>query len=163
MKCRKMEKGIVRELDGRLEESRRTELEAHLKICPSCRKLRRDYGLMLGFLRNGKEEEPLPSFWERLRPGLREEKKVLPLLVMERWCLRAIPVFLVAVFLVTGLALMTPAGDETLTRSEILLLENRNPLSESRTILEAEKSETSNMMLLFASLEERTGSRRPRP
>jgi predicted anti-sigma-YlaC factor YlaD len=163
MKCRKAEKRILSDLEGRLEESRRPELEAHLEGCPSCRKLRRDYSLILGVLRNGKEEEPLPSFWERLRPGLREEKKVLPLLVMERWCFRAIPVFLVTVFLVTGLALMTPAGDDTLSRSEVLLLENRNPLSESRTILEAEKPETSNMMLLFASLEEKQAPRRPRP
>ncbi len=163
MKCRRAEQWILRDLDGRLDESRRSVLEAHLELCPSCRKLRREYVLMLGALRNGKEEEPLPSFWERLRPGLREEKKVLPLLVMERWCLRAIPVFLVAVFFITGLALITPAGDDSLTQSEILLLENRNPLSESRTILEAEKAETSNMMLIFASLEERKVPRRPWP
>ena len=163
MKCRKAEKWILRDLDGRLEKGLRSGLDAHLDRCPSCRELRREYGLMLGFLRNGKEEEPLPSFWERLRPGLREEKKALPLLVMERWCFRAVPVFMVAVFFITGLSLITPAADETLTRSEILLLENRNPLSESRTILEAEKPETSNMMLIFASLEERQVPRGPRP
>ncbi len=163
MECRRAEKWILYDLDGRLDESRRPSLEVHLERCPACRKVRREYELMLGFLKNGKDEEPLPAFWERLRPGLREEKKVLPLLVMERWCFRAVPVFLVAVFLVTGLALMTPAGDDTLTRSEILLLENENPLGESRTILEAEKPETSNMMLIFASLEERKVPRSPRP
>ncbi len=163
MKCKASERWILRDLDGRLDEPRKSELKSHLSRCVSCRRLRDEYGSLLGFLRNGKEETPLPAFWERLQPRLREERRVYPLVVFERWCLRAIPVFLAVVFFVTGLSLMTPAGDEQLTRSEILLLENRNPLSESRTILEADWPETSNMMLIFASLEENQIPKRPRP
>ena len=161
MKCKKWEIWIIRDLDGRLEDARRAGLEGHLDNCPSCRRVRAEYERMLGCLRNGKEETPLPSFWERLQPQLQEEKKILPLVVFQRWCLNALPLFLAAVFLIAGLALMTPASEEPLSHSGILLLEDRNPLSESQTILEAEKPEESNMMLIFASLEDNSPERRP--
>ena len=52
---------------------------------------------MLALLRDGKDAAPLPRFWERLEPRLREEREVVPLLFWERWNLRAIPAFLAMV------------------------------------------------------------------
>jgi hypothetical protein len=86
----------------------------------------------------------------------------VPLLFWERWSLRAIPVFLALVALVGGFLILTPQAGE-LSQSAALLLENRDPLSETHALFEADKPETRGMMLMFASLEERTTARRPTP
>ena len=162
MNCKTAEKRILRSLDGRLDERSAGLLREHLEACSSCRKAEAEYRSMLALLRDGKDAAPLPRFWERLQPRLREEREIAPLLFWERWNLRAIPAFL-AIVVVAGAALLfTPRASE-LTASEALLLENRSPLTETQAIFDADKPETRNMMLIFASLEEKTPSRRPTP
>lgn len=163
MNCKKAEKGILRSLDGRLDGRSEGVLREHLEACPACRKAEKEYRAMLALLRDGRSASaPLPRFWERLEPRLREEMELVPLLFWERWCLRAIPVFLAVVFVVAAALVFTPQARE-MTQSEALLLENRDPLSETQAIFEADKADTRNMMLIFASLEEKMPMRRPTP
>jgi len=162
MNCKKAEKLILRSLDGRLDGRAAGRLEGHLAVCPGCRRAQAEYRSMLGLLRDGRDAEPLPRFWERLEPRLREETELVPLLFWERWSLRAIPVFLSLVILAGAALFFTPEASE-LTPSEALLLENRNPIAESQAIFEADQADTRNMMLMFASLEEKARSRRPMP
>ncbi len=162
MNCKKAEKWLLRSLDGRLDSRAQDLLGNHLEACPVCRKAATDYRSMLALLRDGQGESPLPRFWERLEPRLREEREIASLVFWERWNLRAIPVFLALVVLAGAALIFTPKTSE-MTRSEALLLENTDPLVESNQIFSADKAETRNMMLIFASLEERTPVRRPTP
>lgn len=162
MNCKKAEKWLLRSLDGRLDGRAEALLSEHLEACPACRKARAEYRSMLALLRQAPDAAPLPLFWERLEPRLREETELAPLLFWERWSLRAIPVFLALVFAAGAALFFTPQAGE-LTSSEALLLENRSPLTETQAIFDAEKPETRNMMLIFASLEEKTPGRRPIP
>lgn len=162
MNCRKAEKCLLRSFDGRLEGPAAELLAKHLESCPACRKAAAEYRSMLALLRDGRQAEPLPRFWERLEPRLREETEIVPLLFWERWSLRAIPVFLALIALVGGFIALTPQAGEV-SQSAALLLENRDPLSETHALFEAERPEARSMMLMFASLEERTTARRPTP
>lgn len=162
MRCKKVERWISRALDGRLDARSAGLLEDHLAACPSCRRAQAEYRSVASLLRNGKETDPGPYFWRRLEPRLREEREIMPLLVYERWCLRAVPVFLVLAVLAAGLLFLTPRSAE-MTRSEVLLLQNVNPLVETRTLFEEEKPENRNMMLIFASAEEAAPARRRLP
>jgi anti-sigma factor RsiW len=162
MNCRKAEKLLLRSIDGRLEGRDRDLLGRHLEDCPACRKLEREYRSMFGLLRDGRDVAPLPRFWERLEPRLREETELVPLLFWERWSLRAIPLFLALVVLIGGFLLFTPQARE-LSQSATLLLENRDPLSETQALFDTDKAETRTMMLMFASLDEKSPLRRPTP
>lgn len=162
MNCRKAEELLLTSLDGRLDERGRRRLAAHLAACPACRKVEAEYRSMLRLLKDGRDTEPLPRFWERLQPRLREEKELAPLLFWERWSLNAIPVFVALVILLGGFLFFAPKARE-LNQSATLLLENRDPLSETQSLFETEKPETRTMMLLFASLDETSPARRPTP
>jgi anti-sigma factor RsiW len=162
MNCKTFEKWILRSLDGRLDEPARGRLEEHLKACPSCRKAEAEYRSMLALLRPGTEEAPLPRFWERLEPRLKEEQKAMPLVLGERWALHAIPVFAAIVALAAGLFLFTPQTRE-MSQSEALLIENANPFTETRSLFEEKRPEARSMMLLFASLDDKSSVRRPMP
>ncbi len=162
MRCKKAERMMSLALDGRLDARSAGLLEDHLAVCPSCRRAKAEYGAVSALLRNGKESDPGPAFWRRLEPRLREEREIAPLLVTERLCLRAVPVFLVLAAIAAGLLFLTPLSDE-LTRSEALLLQNANPHAETRTLFEEEKPENRNMMLIFASADELAPARRRLP
>ena len=162
MNCKQAEKRILKSLDGRLDGRAADFLGRHLEACPSCRKTAAEYRKMLDLLRNGRDAAPQPGFWERLQPRLREEREAAPFLFWERWNLRAIPVFLALVAVAAAALFFTPQPGE-LNASEALLFENRNPLTETQAIFEAERAEDRNMRLIFASLEEKAPVRRPSP
>jgi predicted anti-sigma-YlaC factor YlaD len=162
MNCKTAEKWISRSLDGRLDERSRGLLEEHLKVCPSCRKAAVEYRSMAALLRRGKEEAPLPRFWERLQPRLKEEQKIMPLVLWERWALHTIPVFVALVVLAAALFIFTPQAAE-MTQSEALLIENTNPFSETKGLFEEKRPEARSMMLIFASLDEKPAVRRQWP
>ena len=154
MRCRKAEKWLLRSVDGRLDAARGRELEAHLASCPACARAAAEYREMFGLLRNRVSEEPLPRFWERLRPGLAEEKKSFPLIIWERWCLRAIPAFLgLAVAFGAGLVLFAPPARTQLTQAE-LLFRDQNPVIEASTLFAEGRGESRPMELLFAATDE---------
>jgi anti-sigma factor RsiW len=160
MRCRKAEKWLLRSVDGRLDTARGRELATHLASCPACARAAAEYREMFGLLRNRVSEEPLPRFWERLRPGLAEEKKSFPLVIWERWCLRAIPAFVgLAVAFGAGLVLFAPPVRPQLTRSE-LLFRDQNPVIEAGTLFAEGRGESRPMELLFAATDERELPRR---
>jgi anti-sigma factor RsiW len=162
MNCRKAEELLLKSIDGRLDEGARDLFERHLEACPACRKAEKEYRAMFSLLREGRDAAPLPRFWERLEPRLREETEMVPLLFWERWSLRAIPVFLALVLLLGGFHFFAPEAAEV-SQSATLLLENRDSLSVTQALFEADKPETRSMMLLFASLDEKSPARRPAP
>jgi predicted anti-sigma-YlaC factor YlaD len=162
MNCRKAEKWLLKSLDERLDGRDSEALGKHLASCPACRKASTEYRTMLSLLRDEREAAPMPGFWDRLAPRLREETEIIPLLFWERWSLRAIPVFLLLVVLIGGFLWLQPQAGE-LNQSAALLLENRDPLSDTHALFDAGKPETRSMMLMFASLEEKTSARRPTP
>ncbi len=162
MNCRKAETLVLRSLDGRLDGRGEDRLAAHLASCPACRKVEAEYRSMLRLLKDGQDARPLPRFWERLEPRLREEKDLVPLLFWERWSLKAIPVFLALVILLGGVLFFAPRARE-MNQSAALLLENRDPMSEITALFEADKPETRTMMLMFASLDDKSPLRRPTP
>jgi anti-sigma factor RsiW len=162
MNCKAAEKGILRALDGRLDDRSRDRLVEHLKVCPSCRKAEAEYRSMLALLRPEKEAAPLPRFWERLEPRLREEQKIVPFVLWERWALRAIPAFAALVALAAGLFLFTPQARE-MSQSEALLIENTNPFSETKSLFEAKRPEDKSLMLIFASFDEKPSVKRQLP
>jgi len=162
MNCRKAEELLLRSIDGRLEGSARDLLAKHLESCPACRKAEREYRSMFSLLKEGRDVAPLPRFWERLEPRLREETALVPLLFWERWSLRAIPVFLALVILLGGFLFFAPQARE-LSQSAALLLEDRDPLTETQALFEADKPDTQTMLLMFASLDDKAPLRRPTP
>jgi anti-sigma factor RsiW len=162
MRCKDAERRLGRFLDDRLEPGLRTAVAEHFAACPGCGRLAEDERALRVLLRRNPGAEPDPGFWDRLQPRIRAEKRLVPLLLWERWCFRAIPVFMALVLLIFGLVALGPRNEESLTQTEALLLENKNPFSETQRIFDAQRSEDRNMMVIFASLDERgTAGRRP--
>jgi anti-sigma factor RsiW len=162
MNCRKAEKLLLRSIDGRLDGGDAALLAKHLEACPACRKAEAEYRSMFSLLKAGGDAAPLPRFWERLEPRLREETELVPLLFWERWSLKAIPVALALVILIGGFHFFAPQARE-MNQSATLLLENRDLFSETQALFDADKPETRTMMLLFASMDEKSPARRPTP
>ncbi len=162
MRCKKAEKWISLSLDGRLDGRSRALLDEHLRACSACREAEAGYRSTLALLRTGKEESPLPRFWERLEPRLREEQKLVPLVLWERLALHAVPAFAALVVLAAGLLFLTPQTQE-MTQSEALLIENANPFSETKGLFEEKRPEARSMMLMFASLDDKPAARRQLP
>lgn len=161
MRCKNAERRLGRFLDDRLEPGLRTAVADHLAGCPGCGRRAEDERALRALLRQA-PAEPDPGFWDRLQPRLRAEKKLVPLLLWERWCVRAVPVCLAVVLLVAGLFALGPRSDDQLTQTEALLLENRNPFAETQRMFDAKRTEDRNMMIIFATLDERgTAGRKP--
>ena len=158
MKCKEVEKFISRDFDGVLASEEKEKLETHLKSCPGCQAKREEYQSILETLRGGEFPELKPYFWERLQPKLKE--KFLPLTPWKRWSIRAIPIsLLIVLLLTTALLIFLPEKRVELSQTEVLLRE-LNPLQETNTLLEEGDVENKNMMLIFTSLEEENSERR---
>jgi hypothetical protein len=151
-------------MDGILESESKAALEAHLRGCVACARKEKEYLLISNALKTEAAGQPLPYFWERLQPKLRKERKFALLVLWEQWCLKAIPVFLIAVGIVLGsLFFVLPRDKGEMTQSEILLLQNDNPLTETRPLFDEEKPEARQMMLIFASVGDQNTSGRKLP
>ena len=155
MRCNKAEKWLLWSYDGRLDAKRRREMDEHLRSCPCCARMDKEYRVMRGLLANEGPAEPLPYFLERLKSRFAAEKKSFVLLLWERWCLRAVPVFLGAV-LAFGLAVffLVPPSQDQMAQSGLLFLNGQNPLSETQSILEEGMGEARQMRLIFAAADE---------
>lgn len=161
MKCKKVEGLLSRYFDGILKPKDKEKLETHVKSCLLCQEKRREYQSMLEILRNEKFPEPKPYFWERLQQKLKEKEKYLPLTFWKHWSLRAIPISLVILLLLTAAWLIfLPEKKVELSQTEVLLLRNLNTLPETNTLLEEANIENKNMMLIFTSMEEENSERR---
>lgn len=162
MKCKKFERLLSRAFDGLLKKEEKEELESHLKSCLSCQMKSREYKTILNLLRKEVDLEPKPYFWERLQTKIKERGKVTPWTIVKQWSLKAVPLSLLLVLaLVLVISLLSPPQSQELSQSEVLLLRNLNPLQETRPLLEEERLENQNMMIIFSAIEEKNEIRRP--
>jgi anti-sigma factor RsiW len=161
MRCRKAEKSLLQSFDRALEAQEKNELEEHLRSCTRCQKKEKEYRMILGVLREEEALDLLPHFWERLRAKIQERRKASFLPLWQKWSLRVIPGTLVLILvLAAAMIFVLPRRQEELSQSEILLLQNENPLLETKNLLEERKLEDKNMMLIFTAMEEKESSRR---
>lgn len=164
MKCEKVERFLLRSFDELLKEQEKNELKKHLESCPLCQTKREEYQDILDALKEKDFPEPKPYFWERLKPKLEERKKYDPWSLWKQWAIRAIPASMLLVILFSSaLILFIPPQKEELSESEDLLLRNLDPLQETTILLEEEKVEDKNMMLIFTAMEEKNSTGRYLP
>jgi len=164
MKCKKVERLLLRSFDGFLKKEEKNELKKHLERCPLCQAKRKEYQSILDALKEKDFPETKPYFWERLQPKLAERKKYDPWSLWKQWAIRAIPASLLVVILfAAAIILFIPAQQEELSESEDLLLRNLEPLQETTILLEEEKVEDKNMMLIFTAMEEKNSTGRYLP
>ncbi len=164
MNCNKTERCLLLSLDGRLGAEDLARLKAHLADCPRCRDMEQEYRFILGQLKAGPVPEPLPYFEQRLWAKLRGREKMAPALMWQQLAPRFLA-FSLAVLVLFGAAVMLfqPQEPQELTQVETLLFHNENPLVETANVLNQQKPEDRNMMLIFAASDERDLSRRYRP
>ena len=159
MKCRKIEKFLLRSFDDRLTREEKDMLTYHLKNCQKCQSQYREYEDMLHSLRSDVFPEAKPYFWERLQPKFKEKSPYNPWQLWKNWGLRAIPLSLLIIILIVSASLLIfPPPNEELSDSGILL-RDPNPFQESLPLLQ-EEIENPNMMLIFTAMEEKNGVRR---
>ena len=164
MDCKKAERFLLLSLDGRLDEQKKAALKSHLEGCPLCRKREAEFRMILDLVRPQTMPEPLPDFKERLLAKLKEKEQAGPALFWVRWAHRAVALSLAAVVLFgAGILLFRPEEARELSQTERFLLQDENPLGNAASILSQKKAEDRNMMLIFASFEDREVSRRYRP
>lgn len=164
MRCKKAEKLILKSFDHKIKDWEKSELEAHIALCPHCFDMKREYEDILKVLSASPFPEPKPYFWERLRPRLNESSAgILPF--WKLWAIKLVPAAVsIVVLLAAGLTFFKPdqsfSLQDEMSKTEILLLQDLNPFQETRSVFEAENSETKNMILIFTSLEENNSVRR---
>ncbi|NIO48754.1 MAG: hypothetical protein GTN73_04855 [Candidatus Aminicenantes bacterium] len=164
MKCKKVERLLFRSFDELLKEEEKNELKKHLERCPFCQTKREEYQSILDALKEKDFPEPKPNFWERLQPKLKGRKKYDLWSLWKQWAIRAIPASMLLVILfAAAIILFTPPKKEELSESGDLLLRNLDPLQETTILLEEEKVEDKNMMLIFTALEEKNSTGRYLP
>jgi hypothetical protein len=152
MDCKKLEKLILRAFDGRINDSEKKELDAHVQDCTLCSTTQEEYRVILDTLKEKDFPEPKPYFWERLQPKLKEKKEPEPLTVWKQWGIRAIAVSLILVILFgAAIILFSPQERMELSQSEALLLRNLNPLEETSAQLEQEGFADKSMELIFTA------------
>jgi hypothetical protein len=159
MDCKKAERFLLRSYDTPLGAGEKGLLHEHLQGCPSCRRKDLEYRTVLGILRTDSVPEPLPYFGERVMARIKE--KEIPTLFGLKWAHRAVA-FCLAVLLLFGIGVLLSPPEETpeLSQAERLFLQNENPLTETASVLNQQKAEDRNMMLIFASVGDRNGGRR---
>jgi predicted anti-sigma-YlaC factor YlaD len=152
MNCRRAERLILRRRDGRLSPVAEANLNLHLGSCPACREIEAEYARLFDDLAAPSSAVPRPMFWPRLEARMAERERENGWGVVRRWCRRAVPAALglTAAFL-AALLVLSPGGQSDLSSSETLLLRDENPLRDARTLLEENRVEAKNMMLIFAS------------
>jgi hypothetical protein len=164
MDCKKAERLLLQSLDERLGPEEAALLMGHLEGCLSCRRKAEEYRTIARLMRPRTVPEPLPYFRERFLARLREKEKSAPALVWVKWAHRAVALSLAAfLFFGAGILLFKPQEPRELSQTERFLLQDENPLGEAGNILNQDKAEDRNMMLIFASVGDPEVSRRYRP
>jgi len=160
MRCSKAERLIQRSFDGLLNPVEQKELDSHLLNCPACRKMLSEYNYIFGTLREDPQAEPKSFFWERLQPHLKETYEFNAWPIWKKWGMRAIPVSLLMIIIFAlAVFLIQPQPDMELSQSAILL-QNQNPFEDTLPLLEADKSDNPNMMLIFTAVDDKSYQRR---
>ncbi|MBN2245112.1 MAG: zf-HC2 domain-containing protein [Candidatus Aminicenantes bacterium] len=160
MRCRKAERLIQKSFDGLLKPAEQKELDSHLLNCPACRKMLSEYSYIFGALREEPQAESKPFFWERLQPHLKAAPEFNAWPLWKKWGMRAIPISLVVIIILAVAAFfILPQPNVELSQSAFLL-QNQNPFKDSLPLLEADKSDNPNMMLIFTAMDDKSYQRR---
>ena len=161
MKCTKVEKLISKSLDGFLTNEEKKVLEEHLRGCPACQRMSKEYSFMMETLRDPGFPEEKPYFWERLQPRLKEQRAFYFWPLWKRWSIRAVPLSIIAVAaLAFGLTFFLPQPADELSQTGDLLLRNSLSLPEPINLLEEEGSENKSIQLIFMAMEEKNDTGR---
>ena len=154
MKCREAEKLIHRLLDGQLPPHKVHLLEEHLANCPNCSRKKQEYEWLQQTLQSFTFPEPQPDYWEKIRRRIKTTPAPSPLFIWKKWALRAIPVaLLLLIILISALLLLQTSSSLEMSQSEMLLLHNSNPFTESQAIFTETSPVDKNLRLIFSSLE----------
>lgn len=167
MRCKNIERLLLRSYDRELADFERERLEAHLADCAPCRRMKREYDEMLAAMRSTDFPEIRPYFWERLQPRLTEDLDPGFLGSWKPWVVNTVSAFtFILVLFAAGLTFLSQ-GEPVLAQDDfpmsdtgILLLQDQYPFQESRSMFEVESAEERSLMLLFTSLERQNGVRR---
>jgi len=65
MRCNKAETWLLWSYDGRLDAKRRMELDEHLRKCPRCALMEKEYRVLRSLLVKEEPAETLTNFLER--------------------------------------------------------------------------------------------------
>lgn len=162
MNCREAERILLRSWDRPLDETERAALDRHVADCPACRALAAQYAALREGLHGLPQGSPRPFLARRVLARIEALENPAPAAVWRKWCLRAIPVSLFLIGLFIGGLVFLPAGTDSLSQSEALLLRNTQPVSETGLSLEETRGVDRNMAIIFAA-SDRTPDRRPKP
>lgn len=163
MQCHKIEELLLRSLDRKLDDSVQAGLDAHLELCPRCRKRLEEYTFIFETLKQEKMPEPKSHFWQRLQPKLEEKRRNEPWTVWKQFGLKAIPLSLLVVILLVAATLFlspTPPSETNLSQTGNFLLQNVNPLPETQPFLTEGGGANRHLMLIFSSLDDSESIRR---
>jgi len=164
MNCRKAEDLLVRRFDGPLGPDEADALRGHLGACPGCRRSEADYALIRDAVLAFPPAAPRPYFAERVAaklPAAAASPWAWPFL--RRIGLKLVPAYLAAIIVLgAALAFFGPGAGGELSQAEILL-RGEDPLNETTNILDENRAEDKNMMILFASLDRQSSPGRQRP
>lgn len=166
MSCNAFEKLLQQSFEGLLIHEEREQLESHLKQCRACQQKQKEYRAIFSVLQNEQAAFPKPQsfLWERLRPELQKKRPPGLFQLWKTWGLRAIPLSLLLVTIFgTAILLLIPHPKDEMSQSELLLLQNLNPLQETQSILEEGSVEEKNMRLIFTTMDDRISTRRYTP
>lgn len=164
MNCQTAERLLLKSFDNLLDQQEIKILEQHIRNCPQCSRTKEEYKSILGMLRVSDYPEPKPFFWERLQPRLRNNKVFNPWVLWKQWGLRAVSVALITVGILAGvLTFIDLRQPDEMSFSEAFILQEQNPLPDTSSILDEQRVEDKNMMLIFASLEDPQTTRRKIP
>lgn len=74
MKCQKAQRLISEFIDGRLSEEQEASLQNHIRQCPDCQKLVKDFEEITEETKHLDSVSPSPGSWWKIQKKLREEK-----------------------------------------------------------------------------------------
>lgn len=161
MKCHRAEKLIHKFLDDRLLPEEKKHLETHLSQCSSCHQKKKEYEWIRETLSSSSFPEPQPYYWEKISSRLAPAQIPSPLALWKKWALRAVPMALILVIiLISALIFFSSSPTQEMSQTEILLLQDSNPFSDSRAIFAETSPVNKNLKLIFTSLETNQDIRR---
>ncbi|MHB8053992.1 MAG: anti-sigma factor family protein [Candidatus Aminicenantales bacterium] len=153
MSCRQAERWLLASFDRALPSLTGRALSEHLERCPECRKKAGEFALLRNRLAGERAPEPLPRFWERLESRMASGPALVPGAVLARLWAEAIPVSLslIAGFLIASVFLLPSSSLSTdLSGAQALLLNEGNPIAETRAIIDEGQRDVRDLTLLFA-------------
>jgi len=136
MSCKRMEERILSYVDGRVKESERREMEAHLAECPGCRLRVNEFRAVTGLLDELPQIEPSAAFDARVHARVAAEP------VKQSWWAWLTPsprvAFAASLLLLATvwIGMHSNSNQPAITQEDIPVLENYDVLSNFEPLTE---------------------------